>query len=178
MHSTVVLVAALLLAVVPSFAQNDPTELPPVNTPANLNNEDRAHRRQRGSPRAYESTLASESSSSRSTTTTSSTTPQPSSTTTHNSSDVGNSTEPMTQEEIQRLLLPPAKVEAGIAHLEDAHRRGRRNSTVNGVPSEKSVKDPNCPSLENASALSQTQLLSALTHGCRYDRLERPMACN
>lgn len=175
MHSTVVLLAALLLAVVPSFAQNDPTELPPVNTPANLNNETELIDANELT-KAYESTLASESSSSSSTTTTSSTTPQPSSTTTHNSSDVGNSTEPMTQEEIQRLLLPPAKVEASIAHLEDATDEAGGDSTVNGVPSEKSVKDPNCPSLENASALSQTQLLSALTHGCRYDRLERPMA--
>lgn len=175
MHSTVVLLAALLLAVVPSFAQNDPTELPPVNTPANLNNETELIDANELT-KAYESTLASESSSSSSTTTTSSTTPQPSSTTTHNSSDVGNSTEPMTQEEIQRLLLPPAKVEASIAHLEDATDEAGGDSTVNGAPSEKSVKDPNCPSLENASALSQTQLLSALTHGCRYDRLERPMA--
>lgn len=139
MHSTVVLLAALLLAVVPSFAQNDPTELPPGNTPANLNNETELIDANELT-KAYESTLASESSSSRSTTTTSSTTPQPSSTTTHNSSDVGNSTEPMTQEEIQRLLLPPAKVEASIAHLEDATDEAGGDSTVNGAPSEKSVK--------------------------------------
>lgn len=171
MHPTVVLLAALLLAVVPSFGQDDPTitEQPPVNTPANLNNETELIDANELT-KAYESTLASKSSIS-------STTPQPSSTTTQNSSDpTGNTTEPMTQEEIQRLLLPPAKVEASIAHLEDATDVAGGDSAANGASSEKSVKDPSCPSLENASALSQTQLLSALTHGCRYDRLERPMA--
>uniref|UniRef100_A0A1Q3FX45 pH-sensitive chloride channel 2 n=2 Tax=Culex tarsalis TaxID=7177 RepID=A0A1Q3FX45_CULTA len=178
MQSTVVLLTALLLTVMPSFAQDDPssTALPPVNTPANLANETELIDANELT-KAYESTLASESSSS--STTTSSTTPQPPPTTTtpHNSSDsVGNTTEPMTQEEIQRLLLPPAKVEASIAHLEDATDEAGGSTGANGEPSEKSVKDPNCPSLENANALSQTQLLSALTHGCRYDRLERPMA--
>lgn len=171
MHSTVVLLAALLLAVVPSFGQNDPTitEQPPVNTPANLNNETELIDANELT-KAFESTLASKSSIS-------STTPQPSSTTTQNSSDpTGNTTEPMTQEEIQRLLLPPAKVEASIAHLEDATDVAGGDSAAHGASSEKSVKDPSCPSLENANALSQTQLLSALTHGCRYDRLERPMA--
>lgn len=32
-----------------------------------------------------------------------------------------------------------------------------------------------CPTLNNADSLSQTQLLERLTHGCRYDRLERPV---
>ncbi|KAH8416812.1 hypothetical protein KR222_005995 [Zaprionus bogoriensis] len=37
-----------------------------------------------------------------------------------------------------------------------------------------SVAD-DCPSLANGDSLSQTQLLDRLTHGCRYDRLERPL---
>lgn len=32
-----------------------------------------------------------------------------------------------------------------------------------------------CPTLANGDSLSQTQLLDRLTHGCRYDRLERPL---
>ncbi|KAH8411216.1 hypothetical protein KR215_000534, partial [Drosophila sulfurigaster] len=32
-----------------------------------------------------------------------------------------------------------------------------------------------CPTLDNGDSLSQTQLLDRLTHGCRYDRLERPL---
>ncbi|KAH8387486.1 hypothetical protein KR093_007311 [Drosophila rubida] len=32
-----------------------------------------------------------------------------------------------------------------------------------------------CPTIENGDNLSQTQLLDRLTHGCRYDRLERPL---
>ncbi|ALC49142.1 CG7589, partial [Drosophila busckii] len=32
-----------------------------------------------------------------------------------------------------------------------------------------------CPALNNGDNLSQTQLLDRLTHGCRYDRLERPI---
>lgn len=71
----------------------------------------------------------------------------------------------MTPEEIQRLLLPPAKVEASILHL---------NAT--DEVHEKNIKESDCPSLDEANKLSQTQLLSRLTHGCRYDRLERPMA--
>lgn len=35
--------------------------------------------------------------------------------------------------------------------------------------------DSDCPSLSDADSLSQTQLLERLTHGCRYDRLERPI---
>ena len=35
--------------------------------------------------------------------------------------------------------------------------------------------DIECPSLVDADNLSQTQLLERLTHGCRYDRLERPI---
>ncbi|XP_013103137.2 pH-sensitive chloride channel 2 isoform X1 [Stomoxys calcitrans] len=35
--------------------------------------------------------------------------------------------------------------------------------------------DIECPSLVDADSLSQTQLLERLTHGCRYDRLERPV---
>lgn len=31
-----------------------------------------------------------------------------------------------------------------------------------------------CPTLANGDSLSQTQLIDRLTHGCRYDRLERP----
>lgn len=34
--------------------------------------------------------------------------------------------------------------------------------------------EPDCPSLESADRLSQTQLIKRLTHSCRYDRLERP----
>ena len=34
--------------------------------------------------------------------------------------------------------------------------------------------EPDCPSLDDADKMSQTQLLKALTHNCRYDRLERP----
>lgn len=33
---------------------------------------------------------------------------------------------------------------------------------------------PECPSLEDADRLSQTQLIERLTHPCRYDRLEHP----
>ncbi|XP_005177403.1 pH-sensitive chloride channel 2 [Musca domestica] len=35
--------------------------------------------------------------------------------------------------------------------------------------------EPDCPTLLDADNLSQTQLLERLTHGCRYDRLERPI---
>ncbi|XP_041786472.1 pH-sensitive chloride channel 2, partial [Anopheles merus] len=35
-------------------------------------------------------------------------------------------------------------------------------------------RDSECPTLEGADHLSQTQLLTRLTHVCRYDRLERP----
>ncbi|XP_058450088.1 pH-sensitive chloride channel 2-like [Malaya genurostris] len=91
---------------------------------------------------------------------------------TSSAAPVGNATEPtgvtenktMTPEEIQKLLIPPAKVKAAILHLnetEDTH--------------EKNTNDPNCPSLEDADHMSQTQLLSRLTHVCRFDRLERPM---
>lgn len=38
-----------------------------------------------------------------------------------------------------------------------------------------SAIDDDCPSLANGDNLSQTQLLDRLTHGCRYDRLERPV---
>ncbi|XP_023179977.1 glycine receptor subunit alpha-4 isoform X1 [Drosophila hydei] len=38
-----------------------------------------------------------------------------------------------------------------------------------------SAIDDNCPTLTNGDTLSQTQLLDRLTHGCRYDRLERPV---
>ncbi|XP_053951411.1 pH-sensitive chloride channel 2 [Anastrepha ludens] len=34
--------------------------------------------------------------------------------------------------------------------------------------------DKDCPPLNDADNLSQTQLIQRLTHGCRYDRLERP----
>lgn len=34
--------------------------------------------------------------------------------------------------------------------------------------------ETNCPSLNDADRLSQTQLIKRLTHNCRYDRLERP----
>ncbi|XP_037936101.1 pH-sensitive chloride channel 2 [Teleopsis dalmanni] len=33
-----------------------------------------------------------------------------------------------------------------------------------------------CPDLVDADTLSQTQLIERLTHGCRYDRLERPIS--
>lgn len=36
--------------------------------------------------------------------------------------------------------------------------------------------DTNCPALNDADNLSQTQLIERLTHGCRYDRLERPVS--
>lgn len=36
--------------------------------------------------------------------------------------------------------------------------------------------EPDCPSLQDADSLSQTQLIKRLTHGCRYDRLERPIS--
>ncbi|XP_020803960.1 glycine receptor subunit alpha-4 [Drosophila serrata] len=35
--------------------------------------------------------------------------------------------------------------------------------------------DEGCPTLADGDSLSQTQLLDKLTHGCRYDRLERPV---
>ncbi|EDW62365.1 pH-sensitive chloride channel 2 [Drosophila virilis] len=35
--------------------------------------------------------------------------------------------------------------------------------------------DDDCPTLANGDSLSQTQLIDRLTHGCRYDRLERPV---
>lgn len=34
--------------------------------------------------------------------------------------------------------------------------------------------NPDCPSLDEADKLSQTQLIERLTHPCRYDRLEHP----
>ncbi|KAH8420476.1 hypothetical protein KR009_010796 [Drosophila setifemur] len=37
------------------------------------------------------------------------------------------------------------------------------------------VLGEDCPDLADADNLSQTQLLDRLTHGCRYDRLERPI---
>ncbi|XP_040167434.1 pH-sensitive chloride channel 2 [Anopheles arabiensis] len=72
----------------------------------------------------------------------------------------------MSPEEIQKLLLPPATVEADILHV---------NATDDNRPDAKSSgKDSECPTLEGADHLSQTQLLTRLTHVCRYDRLERP----
>ncbi|XP_037817064.1 pH-sensitive chloride channel 2 [Lucilia sericata] len=38
-----------------------------------------------------------------------------------------------------------------------------------------STDDEECPSLENANTLQQSQLIQRLTHVCRYDRLERPI---
>ncbi|EDW26600.1 GL13104 [Drosophila persimilis] len=38
-----------------------------------------------------------------------------------------------------------------------------------------SAFDEDCPTLADGDSLSQTQLLDRLTHGCRYDRLERPI---
>ncbi|XP_067637225.1 pH-sensitive chloride channel 2 [Eurosta solidaginis] len=38
-----------------------------------------------------------------------------------------------------------------------------------------SAAETECPSLNDADNLSQTQLIERLTHGCRYDRLERPI---
>lgn len=35
--------------------------------------------------------------------------------------------------------------------------------------------ESDCPSLDKADSLSQTQLIKRLTHTCRYDRLERPV---
>jgi len=35
--------------------------------------------------------------------------------------------------------------------------------------------DEDCPTLADGDSMSQTQLLDRLTHGCRYDRLERPI---
>ncbi|KAH8327493.1 hypothetical protein KR067_002215, partial [Drosophila pandora] len=35
--------------------------------------------------------------------------------------------------------------------------------------------DDDCPTLADGDSFSQTQLLDRLTHGCRYDRLERPI---
>ncbi|XP_023035345.1 pH-sensitive chloride channel 2 [Drosophila willistoni] len=37
------------------------------------------------------------------------------------------------------------------------------------------VLNDDCPTLSDADSLSQTQLINRLTHGCRYDRLERPI---
>ncbi|XP_052892075.1 pH-sensitive chloride channel 2 [Anopheles moucheti] len=72
----------------------------------------------------------------------------------------------MSPEEIQKLLLPPATVEADILHV---------NVTSDNRPNAKSSsKESDCPTLEGADHLSQTQLLTRLTHVCRYDRLERP----
>ncbi|XP_034668124.1 glycine receptor subunit alpha-4 [Drosophila subobscura] len=38
-----------------------------------------------------------------------------------------------------------------------------------------SAFDEECPTLADGDNMSQTQLLDRLTHGCRYDRLERPI---
>ncbi|XP_058056351.1 pH-sensitive chloride channel 2 [Anopheles bellator] len=72
----------------------------------------------------------------------------------------------MTPEEIQKLLLPPATVEASILHV----------NTTDDDPlhAKSSGTESDCPTLEGADQLSQTQLLTRLTHVCRYDRLERP----
>ncbi|GAB0091713.1 pH-sensitive chloride channel 2 [Sergentomyia squamirostris] len=66
----------------------------------------------------------------------------------------------------QELLIPPATVNANIAQM---HNQPKKHGPI--VFS----SEPDCPSLENADELSQTQLLHTLTHGCRYDRLERPV---
>uniref|UniRef100_A0A2M4DMI8 pH-sensitive chloride channel 2 n=1 Tax=Anopheles darlingi TaxID=43151 RepID=A0A2M4DMI8_ANODA len=97
------------------------------------------------------------------TTSTSSTTTVASTSTSTEGGPIDNKT--MTPEEIQKLLLPPATVEADILHV---------NVTDNKNPHAKSGKDSDCPTLEGADHLSQTQLLTRLTHVCRYDRLERP----
>ncbi|XP_059614224.1 pH-sensitive chloride channel 2 [Phlebotomus argentipes] len=67
----------------------------------------------------------------------------------------------------QELLIPPATVNANIAQMHHTAPRKRGPIVISS--------EPDCPSLENADELSQTQLLKTLTHGCRYDRLERPI---
>ncbi|KAH8292747.1 hypothetical protein KR018_011213 [Drosophila ironensis] len=42
-------------------------------------------------------------------------------------------------------------------------------------PSRAAPFENDCPTLAEADTFSQTQLLDRLTHGCRYDRLERPI---
>ncbi|XP_037048239.1 pH-sensitive chloride channel 2-like isoform X2 [Bradysia coprophila] len=66
----------------------------------------------------------------------------------------------------QMLLIPPAEVNASIAQMHNAPRK--KGQII--ISSE-----PDCPSLHDADSLSQTQLIKRLTHGCRYDRLERPI---
>uniref|UniRef100_A0A182QR83 pH-sensitive chloride channel 2 n=1 Tax=Anopheles farauti TaxID=69004 RepID=A0A182QR83_9DIPT len=72
----------------------------------------------------------------------------------------------MTQAELQKLLLPPATIEADILHV--------NTSDDNRPHAKSSDNESDCPTLEGADHLSQTQLLTRLTHVCRYDRLERP----
>ncbi|XP_055642184.1 pH-sensitive chloride channel 2-like isoform X2 [Toxorhynchites rutilus septentrionalis] len=179
MQSAVVHISAIvfvLLVAVQNFAtvgSNDiTTEVPAANTPSNLANETELIDTTR-LIMEYESTISANNESIASNSISSS---NSGTTESHNSNSSTasstSSTEPtvstenktMTPEEIQRLLLPPAKIEASILHLnttEEVH--------------EKIIKESDCPSLEEADKLSQTQLLLRLTHDCRYDRLERPM---
>ncbi|XP_055375610.1 pH-sensitive chloride channel 2-like [Condylostylus longicornis] len=63
------------------------------------------------------------------------------------------------------LLIPPSNVTPNIGHKD----------AINDDKQITVIKTADCPSLENADSLSQTQLIERLTHGCRYDRLERPI---
>lgn len=80
---------------------------------------------------------------------------------TTNSSDTSTTTG-----DPKELLIPPATVNASIAQMYNVSKR-----TGQIIIS----SEPDCPSLEDADSLSQTQLIKRLTHGCRYDRLQRPI---
>lgn len=65
-------------------------------------------------------------------------------------------------------LIPPADVNASIKEIDPPRKKkGQIIINTNG--------ELDCPSLENADKMSQTQLIQSLTHVCRYDRLERPL---
>uniref|UniRef100_U5EYU4 pH-sensitive chloride channel 2 n=1 Tax=Corethrella appendiculata TaxID=1370023 RepID=U5EYU4_9DIPT len=72
------------------------------------------------------------------------------------------------------LLIPPADIDGNIKKINSSSSSSLSAAKLTDK-SETSLDDPECPSLENADKLSQTQLISRLTHVCRYDRLERPM---
>ncbi|XP_055597778.1 pH-sensitive chloride channel 2-like [Uranotaenia lowii] len=133
------------------------TEWTSANTPASLASETEFINHQLRSVKEPETTAELTTPTTTSTTTTTTTT------TTIAPAPDSNKSTTMTPEELQRLLLPPAKIEASIQHL---------NTTAE--IHEKIINESDCPSLESADKLSQTQLLQRLTHVCRYDRLERP----
>lgn len=65
------------------------------------------------------------------------------------------------------LLIPPANVTPNIGHM-NISKDTKKITVIN-------TQITDCPSLEDADKLSQTQLIERLTHGCRYDKLERPI---